>query len=318
MIRTAVLGLSEGNGHPFSFAAIVNGYSPDEFAATGWPQILAYLETRDATEFGGLGARVTHAWTQDRAVTESLCRACHVDHAVADPRDLPGEVDAVLLARDDPESHLRLALPFLERGIPVFVDKPLATTTADLALFLDHLRSGLLMSCSALRFARELDAVRLTLRGADDLLSIRGTTPKDWLRYGIHLLDASLPLLGKDRPVAVTAFDTRHTSLAVETVGGRLLQLDCLGDSPAPIRLDVIRRTKVHSHELRDNFTAFRRCLGHFFTMVRDRRPTVPPADTLSSISTLIAGGEALRQQGVRLPIPCYPNVRLDFAPRER
>ncbi len=75
-LRLGVVGLSEGNGHPFSFSAIVNGYDDAGMAASGWPVIHDYLRLRDPSEFGGLGAQVTHAWTQSpRPRSASVARA---------------------------------------------------------------------------------------------------------------------------------------------------------------------------------------------------------------------------------------------------
>ena len=36
VIRVGIVGLSEGNGHPFSFSAIINGFSDVGMAAAGW------------------------------------------------------------------------------------------------------------------------------------------------------------------------------------------------------------------------------------------------------------------------------------------
>jgi predicted dehydrogenase len=49
---------------------------------------------------------------------------------VFDARDLLGEVDAVSVAVPT-ESHLEVALPFLERGVPVLIEKPLARSLQD-------------------------------------------------------------------------------------------------------------------------------------------------------------------------------------------
>src|SRR4051794_10166279 len=43
-----------------------------------------------------------------------------------DPDDLFDRVDAVLIEAVDGSVHRERAMPFLERGIPVFVDKPFA------------------------------------------------------------------------------------------------------------------------------------------------------------------------------------------------
>ena len=68
-IRVGMIGISEGNGHPFSFSAIINGYSDEGLRESGWPVIYEYVRRRDPSEFGIAGLKVTHAWTQDPDTT---------------------------------------------------------------------------------------------------------------------------------------------------------------------------------------------------------------------------------------------------------
>jgi hypothetical protein len=46
-IRLAMLGMIEGNGHPYSWSAIVNGYNPEEMAKCPFPMIIAGLRSRE-------------------------------------------------------------------------------------------------------------------------------------------------------------------------------------------------------------------------------------------------------------------------------
>ena len=295
-LRAGILGISPGNGHPFSFSAIANGYDDAAMADAGWPVIHAYLRRRDASEFGGLGLQVTHAWTQDPDVTQRLCRACRIPHAVESPDALIGQVDAVILARDDHAQHAAMALPFLEAGVPTFIDKPLTLEPAQLDAFRPYLESGLLMSCAGMRYARELDEPRAELGAYGELRLIRGAILNDWERYGIHLVDAVLNLTPA-RPVAVTPLASRHESLAITLDDGTLFQLDALGDVGPCFRLDLFGSARNSSHEIRDNFSMFRRLLYHFARSVRDGRPAIPPADTVAAVTLLIAGRRALAEE---------------------
>ncbi len=56
-VRVGIIGMSEGNGHPFSFSAIINGYDDAGLAVSGWPGIHAYVRRRDPSEFGIDGLR---------------------------------------------------------------------------------------------------------------------------------------------------------------------------------------------------------------------------------------------------------------------
>lgn len=297
-LNVGMIGFSEGNGHPFSFSAIINGYSPDGMAAAGWPGIHAYLARRDASEFGGLGMRVTHAWSQDPESTQRLCAAARIENLVAgaDPTVMLGEVDAVILARDDHQNHAAMATPFLEAGLPVFIDKPLTLDVSQLRQFSPYLRSGALMSCSGMRYARELDEARSTLAEYGELRLIRGAILNDWAKYGVHLVDAVLGLT-EARPLAVTPLAAPHQSLAVQLDDGCLLQLDALGAVAPCFEVSVYGTSRNSHHSITDNFSMFRRLLFHFAESVRTRVPAVKPEDTLASIGLVIAGELAMRQE---------------------
>lgn len=303
-MRLGMIGLSPGNGHPFSFSAIINGYHEARFATAGWPMIQDYLRRCDPGEFGFPGVSVTHAWTQDDTVTRTLCHACVIEHAVAQPEDMIGAVDAVLLARDDAESHWPIARPLLDAGLPVYIDKPLTLRWKELEAFWPYLRSGRVMSCSGLRFAPELDEFRSDSARLGRLRLVRGAILHDWEKYGIHLLDAALRTTSLI-PVSVRRLPAGHDSLFIETADGAPIQIDALGDVAKMFHLEFIGTTGRFGADLLDHFTAFRRTLEAFITMVRTGQPVVPASDTWRTISTIIAGSEALPgAQAVRVPAP--------------
>ncbi|MWG36307.1 Gfo/Idh/MocA family protein [Halomarina oriensis] len=291
-LSLGVVGLTPGNGHPYSFAAIVNGYSDAGFADSEWGVVHDYLRKKSPAEFGFDGVRVTHAWTQELAETQRLAAAARIPAVVEELEELHDEVDALLLLRDDFERHAEMALPFLEDGTPVFVDKPLALDVEELERFRPHLESGRLVSTSGMRFARELDGPRATLADYGDVTVARGTVINDWEHYGVHMLDAVYGVLDQ-RPVTVSSYDVPHDAFAVELDGGTLVEIDALGE--APFTFDVaFYGSEAHStHQLRDNFTAFRRTLWAFVETVRTGHPVVEPEDTLDVMRTLVAGRRA-------------------------
>ncbi len=297
VIRLGVLGFSEGNGHPFSFSAIVNGFDDDAMAHAGWPVIHRYLRAKDPSELGRFDARVVAAWMPDPAMTRTLCDATNIANCCHQPEQMLDLVDAVMLLRDDPDSHRLLAAPFLARGIPVFVDKPLATNEDDLTYFQPHLVAGRVMSCAGLRYARELDEPRAELAAWGDVRLVRAAVLNDWERYGIHVLEAALAVLRR-RPVEVAAFSP-HEQVHVRLEDDSVIDIVCLGTAPKTFRLDFFGTARVSSHDLHDNFTAFSRTIGAFLRMVSTREPSIPPDETLAVIETILAGRRALGGGGV-------------------
>ena len=74
-LRLAMLGMIEGNGHPYSWSAIVNGFDPAAMAACPYPAILDYLGKQRVEDVRIPGARVTHIWTDDPADAPKVAAA---------------------------------------------------------------------------------------------------------------------------------------------------------------------------------------------------------------------------------------------------
>ena len=208
MIKIGVIGMSESNGHPYSWSAIINGdYNAELMADCGYPVIPAYLGANRET-LGIDGARVTHIWTQERKISEHCARAALIDNVVDDMKDLIGQVDAVLLARDDPENHVEMAKPFLDADVPIFIDKPLAFSWEDLDYFTEQQWKGkFLMSSSALRYSAGVQGMRDQVAGLGDIELVVAVGKKDLRKYAIHYMEGFFSLLGDPRPVSV-----RHIS----------------------------------------------------------------------------------------------------------
>jgi predicted dehydrogenase len=294
--RLGIIGVSEGNGHPFSFSSIINGYDDAGLAASGWTGIYEYVRRRDPSEFGFGDVRVTHAWTQDQDVTKKLCASAGIAHAVAEPAAMLGEVDAVIIARDDYPVHFELASPFLEAGLHVFVDKPLSQKPGELKALRPYLESGKLMSCSGMRYARELDEPRATLDTYGRLRLVRGAILNSWEQYGVHLVDAILNVV-PGKPVSVTGLEAEHVSVAVRMEDGLLIQLDAMGDIGRCFHVDFFGDKKISSHDITDNFSMFRRTLWHFVQSIRTGVPAIDPDHTMTVMRLLMAGRLAWKER---------------------
>lgn len=294
-ISLGVVGMSEGNGHPFSFSSIINGYESDGYKKSKWDVIHSYLRTRDESEFGFPGVEVTHGWTQNTDTTEILCQASNIPHPSSDLSELIESVDAILLARDDFESRRRIAHRILETDKPLFIDKPLATNLADLNKFVPYLASGKLMSCSGFRYARELDILRNSLNRRGTLQLINGVVVNDWERYGVHLVDAVLNTISSE-VVAVSPHDAGHDSLNLLLSDDSVFNIDMISNEKNLFQLSFYTDKEHFFVELQDNFTAFRRLLFHFLRQVKTGQPSIPPVDTINVVKIIIAGRLSLKK----------------------
>src|ERR1019366_5983226 len=105
-IRLGMAGMVDGNGHPYSWSAIFNGFDKEAMARCPYPSIPEYLSRQPAAAFGIAGARVTHVWCEDSKAARLVSQASLVPNVVTTATDLIGQVDAVIIPTDRGEEHL--------------------------------------------------------------------------------------------------------------------------------------------------------------------------------------------------------------------
>jgi len=305
MLRLGVIGLSEGNGHPYSWSAIVNGDFDDTLMADcGYPVIPAYL-TANRDTLGIDDAQVTHIWTQDRALSEHVAGASRIDCVVDEMEDLIGAVDAVLLARDDPENHVAMARPFLEADVPIFIDKPLAFSRADLAYFDEQQAAGkFLMSSSALRYSGGVQAARVGLQGIGPVELAVAVGKKDLRKYAIHYLEGMFSLLGDPEAKSVRHVgQTGRDLLLVEFANGATATVHIYQDIAPGGELNIYGRDGSLQVSHGGAYTAFRNSLVEAIRSFREGRPRLDFAVTRNVIGTLVAARESLEQGGAAVAV---------------
>lgn len=183
------------------------------------------------------GAKVVAAFVGASRVTEPDQVAEYVSamtetgvELVDSPGDLLGRVDAVLIESNEGGVHRERATPFIKAGLPVFIDKPLASTTADARALVDlAARHGVpLLSASSLRFTSDVKAVRAdTSLGA--LVGVDVHAPAKLheanpglFHYGVHGVEMLYTLLGAGCRDVTCVFEEQGEVVTGRWKDGRL------------------------------------------------------------------------------------------------
>lgn len=268
-LRLGILGLSPGNGHPYSWSAICNGYNVQEMADCGFPAIPEYLSRQSWPGDKLEGVRVTHIWTQDFSLSQKIARASLIEHVVNDPCDMIDSVDGILLARDDAQNHAQFARAFLQAGMPVYIDKPVALSEVEFEkLHSLQKRPGQIFSCSALRYAPELRLDQNASSKIGQIRLVQGVTPKYWETYSIHLIDPLLAILGHEIAPEFLFSDSVGADgrfLALRwPIGGPDVHLMATGGLPSPLHIRVVGDGGEVTLAFTDSFSAFKNALAAF------------------------------------------------------
>lgn len=285
-LKLGVLGLSEGNGHPYSWSAIFNGYDPEAMELCGFPAIPRYLEQHRWPESRIDDAEVAVVWTQDKELSVRVAQAAKIPRVVSKPEDMIGTVDAILLARDDAENHLELAAPFIKAGLPIYIDKPVALSVAALSkLYEIQQYPGQIFTCTALRYSEELRLSEEDRRSIGEIRQIFAFTPKSWNRYAVHIIEPVLNMLSEsDQPETFSS--ARQDEPGQDTSGSLLVRwrsgvrtaFFATGDGVTPISVRVVGTKGFKDLIFTDSFSAFRATLNVFIGGIRDGNVASPRA----------------------------------------
>ena len=146
----------------------------------------------------GPGLRVTKLWGADPKQARAKALETGVDEVVDAPDEAMQGVDAVLVLNRWGPDHFAPAMQAVDRGLPLFVDKPLCDDPHEaVTLVRAAAAAGVpLMSASAVRYDH---AIRQLLERLPDLgrtRSIMFTLPQNWQLYGVHAVDVMHAVFG--------------------------------------------------------------------------------------------------------------------------
>lgn len=293
MLKIGVVGMSKGNGHPYSWAAIFNGFDKDEMALCPFPVIPEYLSQESFPEdFLCNSAKVTHIWTQDLKISKQIALASKIDNIVNSIEDLCGNVDAVLLARDDAENHIEMAMPFLKAGLPVFIDKPFALTMKEANIMLSSQKfESQIFTCSSLRYAKELILNKIDIESLGHIDYVEGTIMNKWETYGIHILEplvSQLPNRGRLVDVKAEISDGFHL------VNIRWERCTATLKITGTLKSDLAISFSGNNHKIikkfSDSFSCFRTSLSTFIDSISEKKIIIDRQETLELVEILQKG----------------------------
>ncbi len=297
--------MSAGNAHPYSWSSIINGqFDGNEITKVGYPAVSDYLSANKDT-LGIHDVRVTEVWTQDKEVSNSIALSSGIGRVADKKEDMIGRIDAILLSRDDPENHVEMAKPFIDAGVPIFIDKPIAATMEDLSYFSNEVAKGkFIMSCSSMRYANECRSAKSRLETLGKLELLTAVGKKDWMRYGVHMLEAVFSLLDDPIPVKVKNIGKGNKAVVyVEFENGIQVTLHLFMDISSTFQIHLYGRSGWDFIDIRNSYSMFRDNIIEFVRSVQEGEPRLNFEKTRNIILTLIAADESLKQGGKTMMI---------------
>lgn len=136
------------------------------------------------------GMALTHAWDLDRKGAESFADIYPGVQVVDHYYDMVGQVDGIILDDFDSCLHFKeLARPYLEAGIPMFINRPFALNLADARQIIDLARAHdtPIMCASSFECAPEVEQIKRQVAASEPLSGyVAANSMSDYPTHGIH------------------------------------------------------------------------------------------------------------------------------------
>ncbi len=298
-IRLGIIGLTEGNGHPYSWSAIFNGYDREAMTREcPFAGIPAYLNKEAADKLRITGANVTHIYCDRLQDAEHVAKCSLIPHIVEKPETMLGKVDAVIIATDIGREHVERARPFIEAGLPVFIDKPLCDNRQDLEQFRKWASEKRpVMSSSCMRYAKEFKPYHLRTEELGELRFVSMPMAKKWETYGIHALEAIYPIVGPGFETIQNIGTAERNIVHMTHRRGIDIVIACIKDVQYGGALRLSGTAGNLTIGSNDTFYAFKAQLQAFADFLRSGKYPFPFSET-DELMRLVIGGIESRENG--------------------
>ena len=206
MLRIGIIG--SDNSHAVTFSKLVN--FPD--TNTG--------------EYLYPDMRITRIFGIDEKITKDSAEAGKIENIDSKPEDMIGMVDAAMVVFRHGDLHMKYALPFIEAGVPTWVDKPFAIAREDAAAMIEaaKARKTLLTGGSTMKYSWDILSANACAKGDSRIgklktavINFPASLDSEYAGihfYGHHLCEMTLATFGYS-PKSIIAHENNGCVAAI-------------------------------------------------------------------------------------------------------
>ncbi len=209
------------------------------------------------------------------------------------PESLIGIVDAVMVEYNEGAKHLEASRPFMEAGLPVFIDKPLACSLKEAKKIFELAESNgvPVFSASSLRYALEVQKLKDSKSEVGSILGASTYSPGTIVKfnpglffYVIHAIELLYALMGKGCRTVRCYSDDRWDVIIGRWADGRVGIVRGLRSGAKGYGFTAFCEKKIVSCSINTTWI-YTELLKNVIEMFKTRRPPVDPAETLEIIA---------------------------------
>ncbi|MFO0849123.1 MAG: Gfo/Idh/MocA family oxidoreductase [Gemmataceae bacterium] len=224
---------------------------------------------------------------------------------VDDPAAMIGKVDAMLIEAVDGSVHWERARPFLEAGVPCFVDKPFTCSLDDAKRMVELAgrKNVPIFSSSALRYAPELTGFLADPKAGPVLGAISfGPGPEHsrnpgLFHYGIHAVEVLYTLMGSGCQRVTCTHDAGATVATGHWADGRIGTVRTDRQAPGRYGFTAFTAKTVRPAEVGTG-VIYRELLKKVVETFATGKPAVDPKVTVEIVAFIEAANRSGANHG--------------------
>ena len=244
------------------------------------------------------------------ARTKEVSTKYHIPSVVSSPEEMIGKIDLAICVFRKGSLHAKWSLPVIKAGIPIYVDKPFASSAADARAMLAAAdkagtpiasMSSFRVAQSTLAFKAEMEKVGPVTYGISIGPGDRKSEHDGLIFYGIHAVEVMLTCFGhgvKD----VRAVDQNNNIVATVTYpDDRIVTLTFVGNAQYAFRCYAFGK-KGQAQFVPGSGTYYRDALVSVIEMAKTRKRPLTNAQMLEQVQvfhaieqSITSGGAAVR-----------------------
>ena len=153
------------------------------------------------------GAEIKYVWGETDEFAKAAMEKGNIPEQVKDPKEMIGKIDALIVDHRHPKYHLEAAWPFVEAGIPAFIDKPFCYRASEGRDFLQMAKEKgtPVTSYSSIAHSSATFDIMEQIKSMDEISQVVRTGPVDlgsiyggFFFYGTHTVQPLLYMFGEN------------------------------------------------------------------------------------------------------------------------
>ena len=235
---------------------------------------------------------------------EGFIKNFHLEKRCNSIEELADMVDIGFVQSCNWDNHIKQAMPFIERGKPVFIDKPMVGSLADCLKLEKLVEDGaIIIGSSSVRYCNEIvDFNSQPEEERGKIMNVYGTAGVDEFNYAVHIVEAIGGIVGTGAEsckfVGATELDGKTSeTFSIRFENGIIANYTTFQGTWQPCEVVIMTTTQTHQFRV-DTSKIYLALLSQICDFMETGKSDLASIKTLTESIKIMLAGRISRENG--------------------